>query len=91
MSSLKARLSHYLKLVQRGEEVIVLDRQTPIAKLVRITRHAASESAVLQRLTANGSLRAPTKKLNMAQLFRDVPKSTASVVSALLADRDEAL
>jgi prevent-host-death family protein len=34
VSQLKARLSAYLAAVRNGETVIVLDRKTPIAKLV---------------------------------------------------------
>jgi antitoxin (DNA-binding transcriptional repressor) of toxin-antitoxin stability system len=36
---LKARLSEYLRSVRRGETVIILDRETPVAKIVPI--HAA--------------------------------------------------
>lgn len=34
IATLKAKLSHYLHRVRRGEEVLVLDRHTPIAKVV---------------------------------------------------------
>jgi prevent-host-death family protein len=34
IAELKAHLSEYLRAVRRGEEVIVLDRDTPVAKLV---------------------------------------------------------
>jgi prevent-host-death family protein len=34
VAELKARLSEYLRAVQRGEEVVVLDRDRPIARLV---------------------------------------------------------
>jgi prevent-host-death family protein len=34
VAELKARLSEYLRLVRRGEEVTVLDRETPIARIV---------------------------------------------------------
>jgi prevent-host-death family protein len=33
ISSLKARLSEYLRFVQNGEEVIVTDRGSPVARL----------------------------------------------------------
>jgi len=38
ISELKARLSAYLDAVRRGETVIVLDRKTPVARLVPIER-----------------------------------------------------
>ena len=34
ISQLKAKLSEYLNLVRRGQTVTVLDRKTPIARLV---------------------------------------------------------
>jgi len=34
VSELKARLSAYLAAVREGEEVVVFDRKTPIARLV---------------------------------------------------------
>jgi len=34
IAELKARLSEYLRRVRRGHEVTVLDRETPIARLV---------------------------------------------------------
>jgi prevent-host-death family protein len=34
VAELKARLSHYLRKVRRGQSVTVLDRDTPIARVV---------------------------------------------------------
>src|SRR5216684_6696544 len=34
ISELKARLSHYLRLAESGEEVLVKDRDRPVARLV---------------------------------------------------------
>lgn len=39
IAELKARLSEYLRAVRRGETISVLDRDTPIARIVPI--HAA--------------------------------------------------
>ena len=36
VAELKARLSEYLRIVRRGESVMILDRATPIAKMVPI-------------------------------------------------------
>lgn len=36
VAELKARLSEYLRIVRRGESVTILDRTTPIAKMVPI-------------------------------------------------------
>ena len=37
ISQLKARLSHYLAAVRRGQTVTVLDRKTPIARIVPLS------------------------------------------------------
>lgn len=34
IAELKAHLSEYLRLVRRGSSVVVLDRETPIARIV---------------------------------------------------------
>lgn len=34
IAELKARLSHYLRSVRRGAQVVVLDRDTPVAVIV---------------------------------------------------------
>ena len=36
IAELKARLSEYLRAVRRGETITVLDRQTPVARIVPI-------------------------------------------------------
>ena len=42
IADLKARLSEYLRRVRRGHEVTVLDRQTPIARIVPYGAGAAA-------------------------------------------------
>ncbi|MDQ3097175.1 MAG: type II toxin-antitoxin system prevent-host-death family antitoxin [Chloroflexota bacterium] len=39
IADLKARLSEYLRAVRRGETIAVLDRQTPIARIVPVREH----------------------------------------------------
>ena len=34
LATLKAQLSRYVRIVRAGDEVVVLDRDTPVAKLV---------------------------------------------------------
>ena len=34
VADLKARLSEHLRAVRKGEEVVVMDRETPIARIV---------------------------------------------------------
>jgi prevent-host-death family protein len=37
IAELKARLSQYLRAVRRGETVTVLDRETPIARIIPVS------------------------------------------------------
>ena len=41
IADLKARLSEYLRSVRRGESIVVLDRDTPIAQLVPVRERSA--------------------------------------------------
>jgi prevent-host-death family protein len=34
IADLKAHLSHYLRAVRRGAQIVVLDRDTPVARIV---------------------------------------------------------
>ena len=36
IADLKARLSEYLRLVRRGDTVTILDRETPVARIVPV-------------------------------------------------------
>jgi len=36
ISEIKNRLSYYLKLVKGGEEIEIIDRKTPLARIIRI-------------------------------------------------------
>ena len=38
IAELKARLSEYLRAVRRGEWITVIDRETPVAKIVPVPR-----------------------------------------------------
>lgn len=52
VAQLKARLSEYLRAVRRGETIAVLDRETPVARIVPV-REA---SALRVRRPAPGAL-----------------------------------
>ena len=60
ISDLKARLSAHIQLVKDGEEVLVCDRNQPVARIVpcRLTDHSEQE----KRLVARGVLTPPLKK-----------------------------
>jgi antitoxin (DNA-binding transcriptional repressor) of toxin-antitoxin stability system len=56
ISELKAKLSAHIEYVKRGEEVLILDRDTPVARLVPAL---ASEDARLKDLIARGIITPP--------------------------------
>jgi prevent-host-death family protein len=59
ISRLKARLSAYLQAVQEGEEVLVCDRNKPVARIVPCDISDHSEQQ--KRLVARGVLTPPRK------------------------------
>ncbi|HEV2989932.1 MAG TPA: type II toxin-antitoxin system prevent-host-death family antitoxin [Candidatus Angelobacter sp.] len=60
ISDLKARLSAHLQFVREGEEVLVCDRNKPVARIVPCNLEDRSEQE--QRLIARGILTPPLKK-----------------------------
>lgn len=60
ISDLKAHLSAHIQLVQEGEEVIVCDRNKPVARIVPYQSEDYPEQE--QRLIARGILAPPRKK-----------------------------
>ena len=60
ISDLKARLSAHIQLVKDGEEVLVCDRNRPVARIVPCALEDRSERE--QRLVARGVLTPPLKK-----------------------------
>jgi prevent-host-death family protein len=89
IARLKNQLSKYLTFVKTGEEVVIRERNLPIAKLVPFRSEDASEQDL--RLVAAGKLRLPKSKLDLKRLLAiptgNVPSNKA--VQAVLADRDE--
>jgi prevent-host-death family protein len=60
IGDLKARLSAHIRFVREGEEVLVCDRNKPVARLVPC--HLEERSAQERRLAARGVLTPPLKK-----------------------------
>lgn len=85
VTELKNRLSHYLRLVARGESVTILDRGKPVARLTRIE----GDDGELQALVAAGLARPPVRPLPKDFLTRTLPRPSASVQQALFEDRED--
>ena len=89
VAKLKNQLSKYLSFAKSGEEVIIRERNLPVAKLVPFDAEDADVQEL--RLVAAGKMRLPTARLNVKALLK-IPTAKVSgnkAVEALLADREE--
>lgn len=85
VTDLKNRLSHYLRLVARGESVTILDRGRPVAQLTRVE----ADDSELASLIASGLARPSSRPLPKDFLTRQLPRAKVSVQRALLEDRED--
>lgn len=96
ISTLKNELSAILRKVRKGEEVIILDRNQPVAKITRMTPATdkpQNDEALMIELERRGIVKRATKKpVSLEWLQKNMVrlKSGASAVEALLKDREEA-
>ena len=91
IAELKNRLSYYLRRVQRGESILVCDRDRVIARIERAggdAPRADGDAAWLDRLERRGIIRRATERPTRTWLARR-PRVRADVVAALLRERDE--
>jgi antitoxin (DNA-binding transcriptional repressor) of toxin-antitoxin stability system len=90
IAELKNRLSYYLRRVQRGESILVCDRDRVIARIERVSSETVpgSDAEWLDRLERRGVIRRGAGKLSPDWLARR-PVVDADVVGALLRERDE--
>jgi antitoxin (DNA-binding transcriptional repressor) of toxin-antitoxin stability system len=91
IAELKNRLSHYLRRVQRGESILVCDRDRVIARIERagsIERVADDDAAWLDRLERRGVIRRGSGTVSRKWLA-SAPRVKADVVAAVLRERDE--
>jgi prevent-host-death family protein len=91
ISTVKSQLSSYLERVKGGEEVVIADRNHPVAKLVPY-RSGCSESggwnARLAELGRRGEVRLVTGLDEPLELKpARAPKGGAKLVAALLEER----
>jgi prevent-host-death family protein len=91
VAELKNRLSKYLTFVKAGEEVMIRNRNLPIAKLVPFSAEGADDQELLR--VAVGKLRLPKVRLDVEELLKIQTGSVAGnkAMQAVLADRDEEL
>lgn len=91
IAELKNQLSKYLGFAKDGEEIVIRDRNLPVAKLVPFSAEEASEEELL--LVAAGKMRMPTSSLRVKELLQIPTGSVAGSegIRALLEERAEGL
>jgi antitoxin (DNA-binding transcriptional repressor) of toxin-antitoxin stability system len=83
----KNRLSKYLTFARSGEEVLLRNRNLPIAKLVPFSAKGADDQELV--LVAAGKLRLPKVLLNVKELLK-IPTGSVvgyKAIQAVLTDR----
>lgn len=89
IAELKNRLSTYLNFAKAGEEVIIRDRNKPVARLVPYVAVDATEEEL--ELVAKGLMRLPKKTLDV-EAFLAMPRAKLSGnagTQALIDEREE--
>ena len=88
IAELRNRLSQYLQVVRAGEEIVVRDRQRPIAKIVPFT--VDDDGAEDAALVAGGLMRKGSGALPPSFWRARRPRiAVRTAVAAVRADRDE--
>ena len=93
VSEAKNRLSHFLRLVRGGEEVEIMDRDTPVARIVHVSKSTAREkkAAWIAEGVRLGIITPPQGGELSPDFFkrkRGFPEGE-DVLKALLEERDE--
>lgn len=91
ISELRDRLSHYLRLVRRGESILVHDRDRPVARIEpagEVGSARGEDGAWLEALERQGVIRRGKGTLGPAW-HKKRPKLKADLVAALLREREE--
>lgn len=71
VTELRARLGHWIDLARDGNDVVITDRGTPVARIV-----ALDSTTVIDRLTEQGIISRPTSptRPNAGDRHRPTPK-----------------
>ena len=89
IADLKNNLSRYLDEVRQGEEVLIKDRNKPLAKIVPLS--LGDDEAEMIRLAAEGKIRLPEIDRGILNSFwkLPLPKVSADVSLLIREERDE--
>ena len=90
ISRLKASLSHFLKVVKAGEEVLITDRGKTVANIIPLGKDDQGIPSHLQELERAGLIRIGSGKI--PDEFWDLPRpqvQEGAALKALLGEREE--
>jgi prevent-host-death family protein len=90
VSELKASTSEYLAKVKSGEEILITDRGTPIAKIIPLRRSDDALAARMMQLERAGMIRRGTDAIPEDFWTAARPQDrSGSALTALLAERED--
>ena len=91
VSEAKNKLSELLAAVKRGESVLILERDRPIAQIVPLAGSDIGADPRLAELERRGVLRRAKRRPgpNFLKTLPPAPRIEADVVGALLAEREQ--
>jgi prevent-host-death family protein len=93
ISEAKNRLSHFIRLVRGGDEVEIMDRGTPVARIVHVSKSqgAEKEASWITEAERLGLVVSPLDSGGFPPDFFDKEKMPAGkkVLQALLEEREE--
>jgi len=90
VSELKASTSEYLAKVKAGEEILITDRGTPIARIIPLRRTEDALAARMMHLVRAGMIRRGSG--GITEEFWTTPRpqdQRGSALTALLAERED--
>jgi prevent-host-death family protein len=89
IGDLKNNLSRYLKEVRRGSEVVIKDRNKPIARIVPLAKTGDDETELME-LIAEGAVRPPKTTRAFPKSFwtERLPGTNVDVSGLVREDRD---
>ena len=82
IGELRNQLSAYLQYVRKGEEVVVKDRNRPVARILPFETRSISEEEAL--LVASGKMKLPEKEMDWDEFF-SIPTGHVSREAAVRA------
>jgi prevent-host-death family protein len=89
IAELKNQLSKYLTFARSGEEIVIRDRNLPVAKLIPFSTGDASDEELL--LVAAGKMRLPKESADLENLLKAPSGRTMGreVTKALLKEQEQ--